>query len=114
MSDGRGKTRGTTEHNRNGKWSRIDSQRRRDLERDRRFVPSKRALCWFRETEEIALLHEPMNRFWRALNQQRVAKSQLDVLKMFPQVLALAMHCQDEHAITLLEIELMQRLAQKS
>ena len=25
MSDGRGKTRGTTKHDRNGKWSRIDS-----------------------------------------------------------------------------------------
>ena len=33
---------------------------------------------------------------------------------MFPQVLALTMHCQDEHAIALLEIKLMQRLAQKS
>src|SRR5437868_7100048 len=78
------------------------------------FVPSKRALCWLRETEEVALLHQPMNRFGRALHQQGVAKSQLDVLKMFPQVLALAMHCQNEHAITLLEIELMQRLAEKS
>src|SRR5436190_19501247 len=80
-------------------------------DRERRFVPAKRALCWFGETEEITLLHEPMNRFGRALNQQRVAKSQLDVLKLFPQVLALAMHGQDEHAITLLEIELMQCLA---
>src|SRR5438034_5104625 len=35
MSDGRGKTRGTTKHDRNSKWSRIDSQRRCDLERDR-------------------------------------------------------------------------------
>src|SRR6266704_560139 len=55
-----------------------------------------------------------MNRFGRALHQQRVAKGQLDVLKIFAQVLALAMHRQDEHAITLLEIELTQRLAQKS
>src|SRR5204863_8354010 len=82
-------------------------------DRERRFVPAKRALCWFRETEEVALLHEPMNRFRWALHQQRVTESQLDVLKMFPQVFALAMHCQDEHSITLLEIELMQRLAQK-
>jgi hypothetical protein len=55
-----------------------------------------------------------MNRFRRALHQQRVAKIQFDVLKIFPQVLTLAMYSQDEHAITLLEIELPQRLAQKS
>ena len=38
-------------------------------DRERRFVPAKRALCWFGETEKVALLHQPMNRFWRALNQ---------------------------------------------
>src|SRR5437773_8883679 len=83
-------------------------------DRERRFVPAKRALCRFGETEEVALLHEPMNRFGRALYQQCVAKSQLDVLKIFPQVLALALHGQDEPAITLLVIELMQPLAQNS
>src|SRR5712691_2540349 len=37
MSDGRGKTRGATKHDRNGKWSRIHSHRRCDLERDRSY-----------------------------------------------------------------------------
>src|SRR6266581_7996591 len=37
MSDGSGKTRGAAKHDRNGKWSRIDSQRRCDLERDRSY-----------------------------------------------------------------------------
>src|ERR1041385_2023813 len=83
-------------------------------DRERRLVAAKRALCGFGETEEVALLHEPMDRFGRALHQQRVAKSQLDVLKVFPQVLTVAMDCQDEHAITLLEIEFMQRLAKES
>src|SRR5213080_1878282 len=61
-------------------------------DRERSLMPAKRALCRFGETEEVALLHEPMNRFGRALHQQRVTKSQLDVLKIFPQVLTLAMH----------------------
>ena len=45
MSDGRGKTRGTTKHDRNGKWSRIDSQRRCDLERDRSQEQSDGVVC---------------------------------------------------------------------